>query len=413
MVSSLDSKVGSPTRSPEWAPMRQFICKVASRCNLDCDYCYIYHHVDQTWRDQPQRMSLDTAAQLGRRIKEHALRHHLSGVDVTLHGGEPLLVGVDYLTQWVEQVAMLAEGVPLQFQMQTNGVLFDEEALQFCLKWNVRVGLSMDGPRKANDLHRFNFDRKSSFEMVERAARLLASPEGKRIWSGFLAVIDLQHDPVEVYDYFRSFNPHSIEFLLPLANYDARPPGKLVDLNTTPYADWLLAIFLQWFNERPQTITVRRFRDIIALMAGATSSSEEWGLQPVDFAVVETNGSIEAVDTLKTCYSGANYLGLNIFTNTFDDMYTAPAVVERQARWSKLCATCQECELVGVCGGGYFPHRYSAQNGFQNPSIYCADLMKMIREIHRAVSATLVAAQAAAVGSSEPEQHRVASHPSA
>jgi uncharacterized protein len=249
--------------------------------------------------------------------------------------------------------------------------------------------LSMDGPQKANDLHRFNFERKSSFQLVERAAHLLATAEGQRIWSGFLAVIDLHYDPLEVYDYFRSFNPHSIEFLFPLGNYETRPPGK-TDLSTTPYGDWLLTIFRQWFAERPQTTMIRRFRDIIALLAGARDSSEEWGLQPVDFAVIESNGNIEAVDTLKTCYSGASHLGLNIFTHSFDDMYNAPVVIERQARWSKLCATCRDCELVHVCGGGYFPHRYSRQNGFQNPSIYCADLTKMIREIHQVVSAELL-----------------------
>ena len=126
--------------------MRQFVCKVASRCNLDCDYCYIYHHVDQRWREQPEKMSLATADQLGKRIREHAKRHDLEGVDVTLHGGEPLLVGVDYLEQWAEHVSSAAAGVKIQFQMQTNGVLFDEAALNFCLRWNVRVGLSMDGP---------------------------------------------------------------------------------------------------------------------------------------------------------------------------------------------------------------------------------------------------------------------------
>lgn len=45
-------------------------------------------------------MSLETAAQLGKRINEHALAHGLKKVSVTLHGGEPLLATVDYLRQF-------------------------------------------------------------------------------------------------------------------------------------------------------------------------------------------------------------------------------------------------------------------------------------------------------------------------
>lgn len=44
----------------------------------------------------------------------------------------------------------------------------------------------------------------------------------------------------------------------------------------------------------------------------------------------------------------------------------------------KLCATCQSCPIESVCGGGYLPHRYSETNGFNNPSIYCRDIMKII-----------------------------------
>jgi uncharacterized protein len=41
---------------------------------------------------------------------------------------------------------------------------------------------------------------------------------------------------------------------------------------------------------------------------------------------------------------------------------------------------------VDVCGGGYYPHRYSTANGFSNPSVYCPDLMKLIGHINRVVA---------------------------
>jgi uncharacterized protein len=53
----------------------------------------------------------------------------------------------------------------------------------------------------------------------------------------------------------------------------------------------------------------------------------------------------------------------------------------RQQNWHTLSETCRRCDLVRVCGGGYFPQRYSRENGFQNTSVYCADLMKLIRTI--------------------------------
>ena len=366
-------------------PFRGFLLKVASRCNLNCDYCYVYQHADQSWRDQPYKMSLATAAQLAKRINAHAMSHDLRDVNLIMHGGEPLLISVAYMRTLCETIRRNAPQVTLHFAMQTNGTVFNKEALDFCLEWNVRVGLSFDGPRHVNDKHRVSHGGQSSFDAVERALALLTSEEGRKIWSGFLSVIDIANDPLECYTYLKTFKPPGIDFLLPLCHYDQRPPGKEQTLSTTPYADWLLEIFDVWYHERPSVITIRRFRDLIALMLGLTNSCEECGLAPVDFIVVESNGSIQSVDSLKVTHPGATHLSLNIFDNSFDDALNAPMIRERQARWSSLCNTCQRCELVNVCGGGYLPHRYSRSSGFQNPSVYCADLTKLIGSIHATV----------------------------
>lgn len=268
--------------------------------------------------------------------------------------------------------------------MQTNGVLFDAAALSFCIEQNVTVGLSCDGPREATDRHRLDHFGRSSFDRVRRALDLLSSDLGREVWGGFLTVIDLENSPVETYRFLRGYEPKSVEFLLPLGNHDLVPPGLPAD--ATPYADWLLAVFAEWYTERPQTTLIRRFRDVIGLMAGIGTSSEEWGLQPVDFAVVEANGEMQTVDTLKTAFEGANHIGLNLREHDFDDMLAHPSVRERQVGASSLCATCQACALVAICGGGYYPHRYSANAGFNNPSVYCADLQKLIRTVHAVVS---------------------------
>jgi uncharacterized protein len=37
--------------------------------------------------------------------------------------------------------------------------------------------------------------------------------------------------------------------------------------------------------------------------------------------------------------------------------------------------------VVAVCGGGNYAHRYRADVGFRNPSVYCADLYRLIRHV--------------------------------
>jgi uncharacterized protein len=370
-------------------PVYSYICKVASRCNLDCDYCYMYKHTDQSWRVQPKSMSQQTIASLGKRINEHATAHDMPSVEVIMHGGEPLLLGVDYLKNFCELIKENTPDVKVQFAMQTNGVLFNEQVLDFCLQHEVIVGLSSDGPEKAANRHRLDFAGHSSFEATERALKLLSSEEGRRVWNGVLCVIDLANNPVEVYSYFRHFEPKNIDFLLPLGHYDLLPPQKTLGGVETPYADWLLEIFKLWYSEHPQRIMIRRFADIMSLLLGMRGASEEWGLQPVDLIVVETNGDIEGVDSLKVTYPGATKMGLNVFEHSFDQVFNVPLFIERQNKFQSLCQTCKDCKFVKVCGGGYFPHRYSKERGFDNPSIYCADLIKLIEVVRNYIVSDL------------------------
>src|SRR6266700_4140598 len=84
------------------SPFQEFIVKIHSRCDLSCDYCYMYEMADQSWRAQPKRMSVDIAETTARRIGEHARAHNLARVALILHGGEPLLAGHDLIWALVE-----------------------------------------------------------------------------------------------------------------------------------------------------------------------------------------------------------------------------------------------------------------------------------------------------------------------
>jgi uncharacterized protein len=372
-------------RLPPPVPFREFILKVASRCNLACDYCYVYAGPDQTWRSQPAVMSSPTIEATARRIGEHAQAHQLSRVLVGLHGGEPLLAGPAVMAEVITAVrAAMPPGTHADLVVQTNGVLLDEGLLRLFRGHQVRVGISLDGARRANDRHRVRADGRSSFAGVTRALSLLVADQNRSLFAGMLCVIDLANDPVETYQALAAHRPPVLDFLLPHANW-SRPPPQLPG----SYADWLIQVFDEWYLRSAAPPRIRLFEETLQLMLGGSSASEAIGGAAAAFAVVQTDGEIEAADSLRSAYDGAASTGVSVLTGSFDEALRHPAFAGLQAGRDALCATCRSCPVVGVCGGGQYAHRYRAGAGFGHPSVYCADLSRLIGHIAERVHADL------------------------
>src|SRR6266550_8625584 len=90
------------TQTP--TPFRTFILKVANRCNINCDYCYVFNSKDQAWQHLPARMSVDVARATALRISEHIATHDVAAVHIVLHGGEPLLTGPRHMADLLSTV---------------------------------------------------------------------------------------------------------------------------------------------------------------------------------------------------------------------------------------------------------------------------------------------------------------------
>jgi uncharacterized protein len=366
-------------------PIRQILLKVHSRCNLSCTYCYVYHHVDQQWRNQPMTMSRDTVGLVATRIAEHARRHALPSVTVILHGGEPLLAGAELIDHIATTlVSTVPAGTAVRLHVQTNGVLIDEDFLQVFDKHNILVGVSLDGGPRANDRHRRYANGSGSYARVARGLAALRQDRYRHLYSGLLSTIDVRNDPLEVFDSLLAFAPPRIDFLLPHGNWTTLPPDYDPTDGRTPYADWLIPIFDAWYAGGSGT-DIRVFRSIIELLGGGRSPSEALGLDPVDLLVIETDGSIEQGDALKTVADGASATGLALPTHTFDDALAHPGIRGRQLGRDALAEQCRRCPIVAVCGGGLYAHRYRADNGFANPTVFCRDQLKLIGHIRERV----------------------------
>jgi uncharacterized protein len=366
------------------APLSQFVLKVHSRCDLACDHCYVYEAADSGWRNQPRSMAEDTVRTAARRIAEHARRHGLPAVNIVLHGGEPLLVRVDGMRRILDQLKAEIEPVTaLELALQTNGVLLDESFCELFVEYGVKVGVSLDGGRVANDRHRRFPHGGGSYDHVVRGLAVLGRPAYREAFAGLLCTIDVANEPGQVLEDLAALEPPAIDLLLPHATWDAPPPAARA--GATPYGDWLVEAFDHWYAW-PPGIRVRLFEETIHALLGGMSRSEVVGLSSVAFAVIETDGSIEQTDALKIAYEGAAATGYTVFADALDDVLRHPAVAARQAGAASLCAQCRACPLLSACGGGQYPHRYSPERGFDNPSVYCADLTRFISHVQRRVA---------------------------
>jgi uncharacterized protein len=358
-------------------PISGYVIKIASRCNLNCSYCYEYNMGDSSWKKMSKYMPEDVFLKTLIRIKEHCETHLFDNVSISLHGGEPLLVGHSRLKNYLKLAKEVLDGFRLTMGIQTNGILIDDEYIEVFENNGVSVGVSLDGLPKNNDLFRFYHNGKGSGKDVERKLELLKS---SGMFGGILSVINIDSDPIQTWRHLASFNPPVIDFLLPHAHWENTKTEEQFN-KIAKHGDWLCTIFDDWYGGYRQDIRIRFFEEIIYRLFGHPGSLESLGLEEVSLITVGVNGDYEQVDTMKSVFPGAHTISLNVNQNSLDEVLKHQNVVARQSGISGVSDHCQKCSIVSICGGGYYPHRYSEKNIFNNPSVYCTALMKLIIHI--------------------------------
>ena len=242
------------------------VVKIASRCNLNCSYCYVYNKGDDGWKQQPALMSERTVRELVDRVVAHCRTHRLERFHFVFHGGEPLLAGPGFIRFFVEHArTRLASLTETAFSLQTNGVLLSAAWARHLKELGVAVGISIDGMRASHDRWRVDHKGRGSYERVIAGLRA-ARREG--LDPGILAVVDIEADPDEVYRHLKDLRPRVVDFLLPQATWDDPPARPFA----RAHAVWLLEIFHRWAAEPRPPFRIRLFEQIVRSVLGIAGS---------------------------------------------------------------------------------------------------------------------------------------------
>ncbi|WP_032113575.1 radical SAM protein [Candidatus Paracaedibacter symbiosus] len=352
--------------------------KVASRCNLNCTYCYVYNAKDDAWRSRPKIMSDIVFLAAIKRLAEHARASNTRPLRIIFHGGEPTLVGSERLARWCEIAREELAEFGVSFGIQTNGTRFTKPLVEVLKKFAFSVGVSIDGPRAIHDRFRVTHAGKGSYGEVFRGLALLREAH---VPYAVLSVLNMLTPAKTLYDDIMALKPDAISYLLPDYSHDTFP----ITCRDGRLGEYLQELFDEWWFQGTMRIPVQPFRAMASLIMGGNSTVDIFGNDPLGFIFIETDGTIEPLDVLKVCENGMTLTPFNVLTNGFED-YTRSNSIGAKATFqgSDLPSACATCPEASTCGGGYLPHRYSRGRGFDNPSIWCRDLKALFSHIrHR------------------------------
>ena len=344
------------------------IVKVASRCNLDCTYCYVYNMGDDSWQRRPRVMADEVFEATVERMRRHAIRTGQRSIDLILHGGEPCLAGAARVDRWLGRAReACGQELELRVSIQTNGTVLNDAWIDVIRRHGIRVGLSLDGPPQIHDEARVDQAGRGSYARVVRGLRLL---QGAGVPVGVIAVQHLGADSAEVHRHLVGLGFGSISYLAPDVTWSCIDDVRAGHA-PTPVADYLIGAFDEWWPHQALSIRVRQFDEAIAALRSGS------GTRPRRFAyiAVQTDGSIVSDDVLGIAVAAdERTTGLNVLDNDLADVREV-SPLHRLAVFDglPLPTLCRGCDFAGGCGAGQLVHRWSPAGGFDNPTAWCDD----------------------------------------
>ena len=152
--------------------MSTLTLNVTRKCNLKCDYCF----EDSEWRKGG-----NMAFSIAKKAIDTFFTAPSNTPDwmVIFTGGEPLL-NFNLLKEVVEYIDI--KKLKVEYKIKTNATLLDDEKMDFLIKNNIKIQVSLDGNEKAHDTHRKFANGKGTFNIVDKAIRkLIDSGYGSKV----------------------------------------------------------------------------------------------------------------------------------------------------------------------------------------------------------------------------------------
>lgn len=354
----------------EQRPFAVIVKPVGARCNMRCAYCYYLEKSELNAQGAQSRMSYATLERLIRQTVESSPGPVVS---FTWHGGEPTLAGLDFYRRAVElERKYLPRGWQTWNNLQTNGLLLNDEWCAFLKNEHFDVGLSIDGCAAVHDKNRLDRGGSGTYERVKKAALRLTKAG---LEPDLLCTVtsDSAAHPLEVYRGLKELQTGWVQFIpvvVPL------PDGGFAPQSVTPeaYGEFLCKVFDEWATEDLGKLDVQLFAETARIWAGGEASVCHMAGECGRVLVCESDGSIYSCDHFvddEHRLGSVNNAKLRSYAD--GEFQTAFGESKRTA----LTAQCRACPWLSCCGGGCLKDRFAlSKDGEPGQYYLCAGLEK-------------------------------------
>ncbi len=357
-----------PTFPPGAPPAFHVLAKpTGSVCNLDCTYCFFLSK-EQLYPGDRFRMSDEIMRAWITQVIE---AHRTPEVTIALQGGEPTLMGLDFLRRLVAHArAVAGPRRPLEFTLQTNGTLLDDEWCEFLAAEGFLVGLSLDGPAPMHDAYRVDKQGRPTYDRVIDAWTLL---QRHGVATNVLCSVHAANGDhgLEVYRHFRDdLGVRYIQFIpiiervtpetaaVAEAGWGERASerplyvqrGSGTTSRSVTAAQWgrfLIAVFDEWVRNDVGEVFVPMFDTALASWLGMPSSMCIFAERCGGAIALEHNGDVYSCDH----YVEPEHLLGNVTTSTLVELVASPKQRAFGAAKADLPRQCRDCEVRFACHG--------------------------------------------------------------
>ena len=206
------------------------ILKVCNHCNIKCKHCYEEGNV---CFNNEIIMPLETLERIF-----NLAQTEFDNITYVWFGGEPLLCGLDYYKKAIRIQKKYSEGKKIRNTIQTNGILLNEDFLDFFIEEKFDISISFDGP--------YNYILRQKSEDTLNAIKLIKS---KGVNCGILSTIHSGNfdKQIEMYEYIKKLNcPMKFNPIFPSGSA-LKNKNYLLDIDR--YCVETINFFRYWCND--------------------------------------------------------------------------------------------------------------------------------------------------------------------